>query len=542
MRKWFPCIVSAAGLAIGCAYAGLDTVSSDGSLSAPGKTTGVETNTGGGEIIVTFDAVSDATSYNLYCKVGTGVTTANATTAQTSITSPYTLSSLTNGTQYCCGVVAVNATGSGDLSDEACATPDMLGEKESFSTPSDALASLVDGALVFDNMSGGNFADVFDALGVSSTKVYMTGTSFGAGANYDMVLVCRMQSDGSACTDFGGGDGLVTYDGGFGDDGGFGIDIDDNENIFVGGYVTNAAGNTDMAIWEYDSSGSPVASFSGDGLFTRANLGGGNGDDDCFAIVVDGDGNIICQGRSLDAGGGFDYAIVGVTASGAESSASSGNVPTAECGNDATTAAKLDSQGRLWYAGYLAASCGDPVDLFDAFIARAVPDDTEVYADDTSCDGDGFYPIGADEVEDKALAIAIDSNDDAFVGGYTVGDGGDRDFRIFKISEACTTDTGYGVLELDRSGGNDEVWAMTIDSNDRPLIVGYQGTISDMVLCRLQSTTASLDTTFGTDGCVTYDRSSNADEGHAMVYTGGKVFVGGQTTGDDLDATLVKFK
>ncbi|NTV72538.1 MAG: hypothetical protein HGA71_20675, partial [Azonexaceae bacterium] len=75
-------------------------------------------------------------------------------------------------------------------------------------------------------------------------------------------------------TSFGGGDGAVSFGstgaaGGNGanleDRGGYGFSIDSSGRIISVGYSKNATGNYDLAIWRYNSDGTPDTTFGGDG-------------------------------------------------------------------------------------------------------------------------------------------------------------------------------------------------------------------------------------------------------------------------------------
>ncbi len=71
--------------------------------------------------IVTWSAVTGATSYNLYWATASGVTTSSSVI--TGVTSTYTHSSLTGGTTYYYRVAAVKSGVVGELSSESSATP-----------------------------------------------------------------------------------------------------------------------------------------------------------------------------------------------------------------------------------------------------------------------------------------------------------------------------------------------------------------------------------------------------------------------------------
>ena len=92
---------------------------SNPSLAAPA---GVTATAGDGQVSVTWNAVVDATSYNIYYGTTAGVTTTTGTKV-TGATSPSTVSGLTDGTTYYFVVTAVNAGGESVISSEASAKP-----------------------------------------------------------------------------------------------------------------------------------------------------------------------------------------------------------------------------------------------------------------------------------------------------------------------------------------------------------------------------------------------------------------------------------
>jgi len=103
----------------GCSGGGGD----GGGAAAPGAPTGVTVTSGDGQVTVSWTAVSDATSYNIYWKNSAGVTTSD--TKITGAASPYQHTGLTNGTPYYYTVTAVNSGGESPLSAEVSATPQV---------------------------------------------------------------------------------------------------------------------------------------------------------------------------------------------------------------------------------------------------------------------------------------------------------------------------------------------------------------------------------------------------------------------------------
>jgi len=77
---------------------------------------------GDGSVTVSWNTVSGATSYNLYYRAGTTVTNSNGTKI-TDVTSPYSITGLTNGTQYSFALCSVNSTGESNLSSISTTKP-----------------------------------------------------------------------------------------------------------------------------------------------------------------------------------------------------------------------------------------------------------------------------------------------------------------------------------------------------------------------------------------------------------------------------------
>jgi mono/diheme cytochrome c family protein len=90
--------------------------------STPAAPTGVTATGGAGEVTVSWTAVSNATSYNLYWATASEVTPANGTKVA-GVTNPYVKTSLTAGTTYYFIVTAVNSAGESAASIQVSATP-----------------------------------------------------------------------------------------------------------------------------------------------------------------------------------------------------------------------------------------------------------------------------------------------------------------------------------------------------------------------------------------------------------------------------------
>lgn len=88
-------------------------------IAAP---SGVGATPGNGQLSISWNAVASATSYNLYWASVTGVTKTGGAKVS-GVTSPHTLTGLTNGATYYFIVTALNSTGEGSASAESSATP-----------------------------------------------------------------------------------------------------------------------------------------------------------------------------------------------------------------------------------------------------------------------------------------------------------------------------------------------------------------------------------------------------------------------------------
>jgi hypothetical protein len=92
-------------------------------LPAPAAPTGLAATAGNASVSLTWTASTGATSYSVYRGTTSGGESATAIAAGVATTA-YTDTTVTNGTEYCYKVAAVNGGGTSGLSNEASATPE----------------------------------------------------------------------------------------------------------------------------------------------------------------------------------------------------------------------------------------------------------------------------------------------------------------------------------------------------------------------------------------------------------------------------------
>jgi uncharacterized delta-60 repeat protein len=216
----------------------------------------------------------------------------------------------------------------------------------------------------------------------------------------------------------------------------------------------------------------------------------------------------------------------------------SGIVTTAISANsDGANCSAVQSDGKIVIAGY--ASNGSD---YDFAIARYNTNGTI----DNTFSGTGKIILAVGSGYDEARGVAIQSDGKIIVAGYS-SNGSNNDITVVRFNSNGTLDNSFdgdGIVTTDIGSNDNEVYAVTIQSDGKIVVVGYtyNGSNSDFAVLRYNSD-GTLDDTFDGDGIVTTAIGSGSDEAKSIaIQSDGKIVVAGYShNGADGDAAVVRY-
>lgn len=181
---------------------------------------------------------------------------------------------------------------------------------------------------------GGNSGDDFvHAITIDRARIYVTGSMFGS--NGDDYSTMGFDYDGNLIWS-------VTYDGpARGSDIAHDIKVDASGNVFVTGESEGSSTGKDIATIKYNSSGTQVWVVRYDGSASD--------DDNASVLAVDGGGNVIVAGYSINSSSNKDAITIKYTNSGTQSWTNIFNGSTNE--EDYASAITIDANDNLYIAG-----------------------------------------------------------------------------------------------------------------------------------------------------------------------------------------------
>lgn len=337
------------------------------------------------------------------------------------------------------------------------------------------------GVVTHNNAAGGDGGDFGKAMTLdSSGRIVVTGYSDRGTSNYDMVI-WRYNTDGTPDDTFNG-TGYVAHNnaaGGSDNDFGNAVAIDSSGKIVVAGQSVSAAGGWDMTLWRYNTNGTLDDTFNGTGYASHHNAAGGNSADYGNAVAIDSSGKIVVAGYSLNASGNFDMVVWRYNSNGTLDPTFNGTGYAVHDGaaggtdSDIGYSVTLDSSGRILVTGYSYNTTFDT----DMVVWRYNTDGTL----DTTFNGTGYTvhagAAGGTNGYDEGYSITIDSSGKILVAGLSSNAAGNYDMAVWKYNTNGTLDTtfnntGYAAHDGAAGGGNDEGYAIALDSSGRIVVAG----------------------------------------------------------------------
>jgi uncharacterized delta-60 repeat protein len=336
----------------------------------------------------------------------------------------------------------------------------------------------------------------------------------------------RRRADGTLDTTFGDR-GIVMTNFTPENDVANGVAIQSDGKIVVAGQAGNGPR---FVLARYTSDGALDPSFGGDGkVSTSFTTTGG---DAATAVAIQADGKIVAGGIAHVNCTCEKFALARYDSSGRldTSFGGDGKATVHFKGGGELRAMAIGSDGRIVVVGG-----GVPdVDRFE--VARFNADGTL----DSTFDGDGKVKTNMGEGEESATGVAIQPNGKVVVVGYTdlpheAGDVGPGKFAVARYEADGTLDQMFGnngrvttVFRTDAAARG-----VAIQSEGRIVVVGVVGGAGGRFALARYERNGTLDATFGGDGKVTTNFSSDEDGASAVaIQNDGKIVVGGHARGD----------
>ena len=354
-------------------------------------------------------------------------------------------------------------------------------------------------------------------------KIIAAGSD--SSSNHGDFALVRYNADGSLDTTFDT-DGIVTTDFGNNSEVGTAVALQQDGKILVAGFSTDSTTGVDdkFALARYNSDGSLDTSFDTDGKVITP-IGGF---DNALAVAVQSDGKILVAGGAL-IGTNSDFALVRYNSDGSlDTSFDMDGIVLTDFGTnngDGAQAMALQSDGKIILAG---SSFNRNTSDSDFAVARYNSDGSL----DTTFDTDGKVTTNFG-IYDLGNAIALQSDGKIVIAGPS-NNGIDGDFVLARYNSNGSLDTTFdtdGKVTWD-FGGQEIGKDVAIDPGGKIVVAGStsfpsQFPLSQFAMARYNSNGAP-DTTFDTDGIVITSISGFEDFGEAIaIQTDGKIIIGG---------------
>ncbi len=371
----------------------------------------------------------------------------------------------------------------------------------------------------------GGIDDLDDAVAIAvddSGNVYVTGNSYGAGTDKDIVTI-KYLSTGDIATGW-----PQRYNGtstvGFHHDGGNALVVDDSGNVYVTGYSDGDGAGEDIITIKYLLNGDIAAGWP---QRYEGTFGGASEDrNQAKALVVDDLGNVYVTGYSYGDGTGYDMVTIKYLSNG--NTAAGWPKSYHNFGDDKSMALAVDDSGNVYVTGRSESTGGATAD--DYLTIKYDPNGTVATGWPQRYNGTLTSAPG----NDWPCAIAVDGAGNVYVTGWSYGEGtAAKDIVTIKYLSNGNTATGWPQrYNGPREDGDDVANDLTLDSSGNVYVTGTSGITSFNYF-----TIKYLpDGTVAADWPVNYDGpAANADMANAVkVDSNGNVYVTGWSWGGEI--------
>lgn len=428
------------------------------------------------------------------------------------------------------------------------------------------------GTVVHDNAAVGNSHDRANALAIDKMgRIVVAGSSVNASGNKDMTL-WRYNDNGTLDTTTFGTNGIVQHNGAAGfatsNDEAFAVTIDGSGRIVVAGVSTNAAGDYDMVVWRFTTTGARDTAFFGNpnGFVVQKDVAGGTAPNNDYAkaVAIDGNGRIVVAGYSTNSSNNADIVLMRFLNDGildtnfdtdgivVKHSAAGGTNAW-----DEAHAVAIDKWGRVIAAGYSVDVNDDPNMVLLRYTNDGMPDAT--FNAGGAAPGVAAYSGGLG-TNNIAHAVKVDGFGRIVAGGYITNTSNKNVMTLWRYKSDGTLDTTFGgsgvIMKADAAGAssNDEAIGVAIDGFGAIAAAGMAlppAMSSDMVIWRYKedisgvSFRQTLDTTFDTDGIVVHNSAaggSSTDQAWSAAIDGdGRIVAAGSSYGTSSDMAMWRY-
>lgn len=304
------------------------------------------------------------------------------------------------------------------------------------------------GKLVLDNIAGGHRDDFANSVKFyNNGDIYVCGSSEGNATGFDM-FVLKLDSDGNLYNNFGNNGKVIlnSIAGVNKDDGAIDMVLDNNGNIYVCGGSINNSNNLDAFVVKLDAGGNQVVTFGNGGKAIFSDLSGNNAFDEAYSIAIDNNGDIIVSGGSEITN--VDIFVIKINSNGnlVNSFANGGiavfhNVGGGN-GNENCFDMKLDNNGNIYLTGYTDVSWNDRPLLVMKL------DNNGNLVSNFGNGGKVLINNIASNSYNAAFgrSLAIDNNGNIYVAGHSWRSGNDSDIFVIKMDGVTGQEIGRIVV------------------------------------------------------------------------------------------------